>query len=179
MCADANRTKIPRDQRHSRPRPFDCSLTSHQSSARLPLDRRRSRMTGAAASWPRQPSRSSDFEFSGNVSLLCRARARGVLYESHGFPFGLGCATLFLGALRIPARRSPGLRTDSLRGFLEHGVCWNRALAHRASEIIDCASAQPKIRSWIDSGRCWATLVTTLPRRSLVSAVRWVAPITR
>src|SRR5262245_30739128 len=64
-------------------------------------------------------------------------------------------------------------------------VFWNKKIALRQSQILGvpiCSARalyQPKMSNLIESGKCCATLVATLPRSNLVMAVRCDAPITR
>src|SRR5262249_52277465 len=74
------------------------------------------------AAWAGQPSRPSHNEFSGDLSILCCARANRAVYKPSQRAHTMGRAFVFLGPGWLLVGRCTGLCFGALDRFLEHGV---------------------------------------------------------
>src|SRR6266566_5252363 len=119
-CAHDDRTTAACCQRHLGSCAPHCCVTPYQFSARLPLDGQQPRRAGTTTKRPRQPCRSGDNEFSGNLSLVRGCSSYSAYRESAQPAYTLRCAPLLLGARRVFARGGSRIQSCAFGSLLEY-----------------------------------------------------------
>jgi hypothetical protein len=137
LCrAHDDRTTAACCQRHLGSCAPHCCVTPYQFSARLPLDGQQPRRAGTTTTRPCQPCRSSDNEFSGNLSLVRDCSSCSAYHESEQPAYALGCAPLLLGARRIFARGGSRIQSCAFGSLLEYSGYGYIAFPHCASLVV-------------------------------------------